>query len=452
MSHETPIRLVALGLLVAAACAGTPGPRDRAHAGATRPDARTTPTAPRDAAPLDDLARLTALRARLDAQARGLVAFWKTFGPDARHGGFHGTLGRDGKPKAPTDKGVIQQARHLWTFSLWYARREPTPEIRAVADHAYRFLIAQLRDPEDGEFFWKVSEQGAVSDRKKLLYAQSFAIFALAQYARSFNSAEALAHALACFRSIDRRAHDQTERGYDQSHEPAWFSPGTQKETNTHIHLLEAFTELYRATGDALVRARLAELVELVSRRIVQPQGYAHKEFRRDFTPLGPALVSYGHDLETSWLLLEALDALGKSRDRVLVEIAIRLGEHSAAAGFDARLGGYFEEGPLGAVATKREKLWWVQAEALAGLYRLYELTAAPEQLTRLEQTLSFIETHQHDREFGEWYWGVLQDGSLGSRGDGKGEEWKASYHGVRALVFTSDWIGRRLANRSVTR
>jgi len=233
--------------------------------------------------------------------------------------------------------------------------------------------------------------------------------------------------------------------GYDQTNDPAWFSPGTQKETNTHIHLLEAFTTLYRVTRDPTVGARLNELAEVTAHKIVQPEGYARKEFRADFTPLGEPVVSYGHDIETSWLLFDALAALGRENDRALVDIALRLGEYSARAGFDEKLGGYFEEGPPGGAPTKVEKIWWIQAEALSGLFNLYERTRDPLHLTRLEKTLDFIEQHQRDREYGEWYWGVLGDGSVGPRGTNKGEEWKASYHAVRALVFTSDWIGKAL-------
>ncbi|HWA72144.1 MAG TPA: AGE family epimerase/isomerase [Polyangiaceae bacterium] len=382
----------------------------------------------------------------MDQQVRELIAFWKVHGPDSSGGGFHGTLNREGASVPPTDKGVIQQTRHLFTFSVWYARREQSPEIKAIADDLYRFVVTRLRDPNDGEFFWKVTRSGEVVDRRKILYAQSFAIYALAHYAEAFGSAEARAHALTCFESIDRRAHDQAELGYDQTLDPAWFSPGTQKETNTHIHLLEAFTELYRVTHDTRVRARLSELVEVVARRIVQPEGYARKEFRRDFTPIGEAVVSYGHDIETSWLLLDALDALGRKDDRAFSDIALRLGEYSARAGFDSAQGGYFEEGVPGGAPAKREKIWWIQAEALSGLFHLYARTRDQTQLTRLEKTLDFIERHQRDREYGEWYWGVLDDGSVGPRGSNKGEEWKASYHDVRALLFTSDWIARFLA------
>lgn len=395
---------------------------------------------------LDD--RLGSLTARLETLSADIMTFWKTHGPDPEHGGFYGKHDRRGEPVENEDKGLIQQARHLWSFSTWYARREPTPEIKAVADGTYQFIRDHFLDPKDGEYFYRVSRDGTrVIDAKKLLYAESFAIFALATYAKVFNQTEAAERALACFRSIDRRAHDATHLGYDQSGEPGWLAPGAQKDTNTHIHLLEAFTALYRQAGDATLRARLEELVRVIVTRVVQPSNYAHKEFFADWRIHEKPVVSYGHDLETAWLLLDALDALGAPLDPQMRQVVLSLGKHAAELGFDAQQGGYFEEGIPGGAPTKREKIWWVQAEALPGLWWLYRLGGDAAYLDRLERTLGWIETRQVDHEYGEWFWGINPDGSIGPRGDHKGEEWKAEYHGLRATLFTSDWIKQALSN-----
>jgi mannobiose 2-epimerase len=340
----------------------------------------------------------------------------------------------------------VQQARHLWTFSTWYSRREHKPEIRAQADSLYKFLTEHFLD-KDAELFFRVSRDGKrVVDPKKQLYAESFAIFALATYAQVFDVKDAAERALGCFRSIDKRAHDEEFGGYDQTNDPGWLAPGAQKDTNTHIHLLEAFTALFRATGDAIVRARLKEMVEVVAKKLVQPSGYAHKEFYRDFRPHAEPVVSYGHDLETSWLLMDALEALDE-RDASITATALRIGKNSAEWGFDRAGGGYYEEGVPGGAPTKLEKVWWIQAEAVPGLWWLYRLSENDIYLDRLEKTLTWIETKQRDPQYGEWYWGVKPDGSVGPHGDAKGEEWKASYHGVRGMLFTSDWIAESLGD-----
>jgi cellobiose epimerase len=392
---------------------------------------------------LDD--RLGTIKMRLEALGGGVMDFWKAHGVDAKYGGIHGFHDRRGVPKEDADKGLIQQARHLWSFSTWYARREKSPEIKAIADNIYQFLIAHFQD-KDAEFFYKVSRDGTKpTDPKKQLYAESFAIFALATYAEVFDVADAGQRAMACFHSIDRRAHDSQALGYDQSNDPGWLAPGAQKDTNTHIHLLEAFTALYRSSKDETVRARVEELVKVIATRIVQSSNYAHKEFYRDWRIHDKPVVSYGHDLETAWLLLDAMDALGMPNDSI-GQVALQLGKHSADLGYDKAKGGYFEEGVPGGAPVKLEKVWWIQAEALPGLWWLYRLSNDVSYLTRLESTLSWIETKQFDAEYGEWFWGINPDGSVGPHGDHKGEEWKAEYHALRATVFTADWIDQILS------
>jgi len=388
--------------------------------------------------------RLETIRTRLDKLAVEDWSFWKKHGPDREHGGYHGTLDRRGVAIAPTDKGLIQQARHLWTTSLWYEKKERSPEVKALSDDLYRFLMAHFYDATTKEFHFKVSRRGEPLDTRKVLYANSFAIYALVQYARAYAVKEAADTALACFRSLDARSHDAEFGGYFRANDPPWLTPGAAKETNTHLHLMEAFSALHAYGHDPVVKARLEELVTLFTTKIIQKEGYARKDFLRDFTPFGEPAVSYGHDLETAWLLVEAAESLGRPDDAAVRKAAFTVGATSADWGFDVQRGGYFEEGlPLGP-SLKREKIWWIQAEALPGLYQLYLLSNDTKYLDKLETTLDFIENFQVDREFGGWYWGIGEDGKVGPRGNGKGEEWKAAYHDLRATVFTAEWIRTR--------
>lgn len=387
--------------------------------------------------------RFEKIRTRLDVLAANDWAFWKAHGPDREHGGYHGTLDRKEQPVAPTDKGLIQQARHLWTTSLWYEEKERTPEVKALSDELYRFFMAHFHDRGAKEFHFKVSRKGEPIETRKVLYADAFAIYALVQYARVYGVREAGDAALECFRAIDIRAHDAKFGGYHQENDPPWLTQGAAKETNTHLHLMEAFSALYAYGKDSVVKERLEELVAIFRTKIIQKEGYARKDFLMDWTPFGDPVVSYGHDLETAWLLLEAAEALGRPDDPLIRETAQKLGKSSADWGFDAKLGGYFEEGIPAGAPTKREKIWWIQAEALPALYWVHALSYDSRYVERLEKTLDFIERYQADSEFGGWYWGITEDGQLGPRGDGKGEEWKAAYHDLRALVYTSDWITR---------
>ncbi|HEY4159680.1 MAG TPA: AGE family epimerase/isomerase, partial [Polyangiaceae bacterium] len=166
-------------------------------------------------------ARVQALRARLDALARSEFEFWATHGPDPKYGGFYGTLDRAGQPITPSNKGLIQQARQLWTFSMWFEKKQRTPDVRRIAENQYHFLIEHFYEPQSHEFVFTVSESGAPVDPKKVLYAEAFAIYGLSEYARVFHVPDAARYALECFKSLDARAHDAQYGGYDQTHDPA---------------------------------------------------------------------------------------------------------------------------------------------------------------------------------------------------------------------------------------
>ncbi len=146
---------------------------------------------------------------------------------------------------------------------------------------------------------------------------------------------------------------------------------------------------------------------------------------------------------------MDALAALGSPLEPHVTRVAQALGKHSAELGIDRQKGGYFEEGVPGGAPSKLEKIWWIQAEALPGLWWLYRLSNDVSYLDRFESTLAWIEARQVDREYGEWFWGITTDGNIGPHGDHKGEEWKAEYHALRATLFTADWIGEVLSKRS---
>jgi mannobiose 2-epimerase len=374
------------------------------------------------------------------------LEFWLEHGPDHENGGFHGQLDRRGQPIGTGEKGLIQHARHLWSFSTWYERRESSPRIATIARNLYEYLTTHFSDRSTGGFFRKIDRGGNVTEPVHQVYPESFAVYALATYGRVFGDPKAIAMALRCFRSFDKRAHEPRYGGYDVTGDPPWQTPGANKETNTHIHVMEALTALGAVCLEPLVHQRLREFTELTITKLRQPANYAHLEFLMDYTPLGDPIVSYGHDLETSWLVTDALrvlqaKAIAEALPAATRDRALEMGKASALAGFDAQEGGYFNRGIPGHAVLDREKIWWVQFEALPALVQLQQATVLPDALLRLERTLDWLEHSQVDREFGGVYWGILPDGTLGPHGDIKGNPWKASYHELRGLIFAADWL-----------
>ncbi len=387
---------------------------------------------------------LVDLERRLAVLAERTAEWWLQHGVDPTNGGFHGTLTRDGRPTAPHEKGLIQQSRQLWAMSTWHGRRAPTVAVEAAAASCYAFLLDHLRDQKDGEFFYMAGPAGGVVDRKKKLYAEAFAIYGLSAYASEFGVQAAQQRALDCFASVDGRAHDPAHGGYDQTDDPLSWIEGAAHGTNTHIHLMEAFTALYRLTNESVVHDRLSELVDVTVNHLLQPSDYVAVAFDRDWTPVGSPLVSYGHDIETVWLLMDAARALDRAEEPAVRDAARRMGVHASERGYDSDAGGYYNEGVPGGEVTDPEKIWWVQFEALAGLWWLFRLTGDVVHLSRLDRTLAWLEA-TWDPAGGEWFYGLLPDGTPGPRGENKGEEWKTSYHNLRALVFTGDWIAEAL-------
>lgn len=442
--------------------------------------------------PLSPAARKRALLAsgRLDDLAERSLAPWLAHGADPL-GGVFGHLDRafrpvfdEDHPRGPSgemrgSKGLVQQARHLYAYSLYHRRRpDRAPACAAAAQRQFAVLQEVFARP-DGTLVHMVDRQHRPLDDRVQLYAQGFAVFAFAEYGRAFDDAGATAHAKALFRHLDAARHDDAHGGYDQRDDGGWLEAtgapaGAAKCTNTHIHWLEALTTLCRcdarddATGrfraDALVTERLRELALLLSRRLLQPSGYVHRYFTCDWRPVGAPEVSYGHDLETAWMLLDAgevLLACGASNAAEVQSFrraALELAEHALRTGWDPR-GGVFDSGvPAGSPEAPRvlafQKVWWAQAEALLALCHLLRWTGDERFLDAIERTLEFLTHTSWDPMHGEFFWSVSPEGCVGPRGDHKGELWKTPYHGLRAFVLGADLLSKqddqRLHSRGV--
>ena len=395
--------------------------------------------------------RLQSIADRIHVLGTKAVNFWKKQGPDPVYGGFLGTLDRNGVKTTPTDKGIVQEARHLWMFSRYYQRREATDSVKTIADDLYNFIIKYFRDSTTDRFNTTVTETGTVKDESHQLYMDGFAMYALSQYSMAFNKPEAANYALKCFRAIDKTRHDTQYGGYIETSEPNFLTYGGAKETNTQMHLMETFTTLYEATADTQVKARLIEMVNLMITKVRQPQGYDNLEFALNWTPVAPAIVSFGHDIEAAWLLMEAARVLGTPNDTAIISDSRTIGTFSAQKGWHAAKGGYYTQGQVASSAiTDSSKTWWVQAEAMQGLWWMYKFTNDTTYINRLEGTLSWIEQYQLNAAVGEWYWTCKPDGTV-TGATTMGDAWKASYHSMRSLINTEDWIRDALATTNRT-
>jgi mannobiose 2-epimerase len=371
---------------------------------------------------------------------QNILKFWVDHAIDRQYGGMIGWLDRKGSPIEPGTKSLVQQSRIVWTFSAAY-RMFPDPTYKEVSTHTLKFMREKMWDAEQGGFYWLVDRDGKRRDGKKHLYGQSFAIYGLAEYARAFDDSPAREEALRLFRLIDRRAHDNENGGYREGFNREWLFLSAddtlgargRKSMNAHIHLLESLTTLYKATGDAEVRARVAELLRICAEKIVDSdQGFARLYFTDDWKPSGPDTSSYGHDIELSWLMLESAEALDEPIPENVLRASRALVEHTLRAGFDHQHGGVYDEGPAVGLPESKRMVWWVQAEALVGLLNAYQIFQDPEYWTAFNLQAQYTLEHLVDREYGEWYNTIEPDGQISGE---KASEWKAPYHASRACM-----------------
>jgi mannobiose 2-epimerase len=359
-------------------------------------------------------------------------------------------VGGDGQERPEAAVSTVLMSRVLWTLaSASSVPRWDTPERRALARSVARKFQTRFWDEAHGGFYWIVAPDGGTEASHKHLYAQAFAIYALARHHRTDGDRDSLARALALYTQIEDRSADPVHGGYREAFAADWtpaapgrstpVSHGAPKTMNTHLHLLEAYAELYRASADAMMAERLGGLFDLVVRRIVDPEGRRLRLFFTDGWDPTSAVISYGHDIEASWLLLDAAESLG-DRDRVAA--ARRLGPRMAEAALTALDvdGGLMNEGnPEG--ITDRSKHWWPQAEALVGAVNAYQITGDLHYLRQAQNVWGFIRERLIDPAGGEW-WEATDPGGNPITGRPKVSAWKCPYHNFRAMMEVSGRLG----------
>ncbi|WKN31440.1 AGE family epimerase/isomerase [Porifericola rhodea] len=400
-----------------------------------------------------------------------LLIVWYPRTIDSIYGGFLTNFSHDWQRMESQEKMIVTQARHLWTLSK-AAQMFPEEGMYAeAATHAYNFLRDKMWDQQDGGFYWLLDREGNplasnIDNKLKRVYGNAFGVYALAAYYAMSGEEEALEFAQKAFRWIDEHAHDPKNSGYfstltkdgvviDSSMfqqdlpSPTYF----YKDQNTSIHLLEAFTELYHVWPDELLEERLREMFHLIRDRMVSEQGYLRLYFYDNWQPISykdstAAVreanyavdhVSFGHDIETAYLLLEASEALEEYEYQTTLNRARQMVDHTIANGIDTVRSGILERGyylpeneQLSIVDDRKN--WWSQAEGLNSLY-LFS-TFYPEDSTyqkEFDRLWKYTKTYIIDHENGGWYSNGL-DTHSSSKQDRKAHIWKGNYHNARTL------------------
>ena len=371
-----------------------------------------------------------------------ILPFWMNKMEDNEEGGFYGQITGEDELKPEASKGAILNARILWTFSSAY-RLLKKPEYLETATRAKRYLIDRFYDPQYGGIYWELDYKGNPLDTKKQIYAIGFAIYGLSEYARATGDEEALAYAQQLFDVIEQHSFDSEQNGYVEALTRDWQpiedmrlsdkDENEKKTMNTHLHILEPYTNLYRVWKDEQLERQLRNLIEVFITRILDPQtGHLNLFFEEDWTNKY-RIYSYGHDIEASWLIHEAALVLGDPEVLKRIEpIIIRIAQ-AADEGLNPD-GSMIYENFLDKQKIDRELHWWVQAENVVGHINLYQHFGDTEALDIAARCWEFIKTKLIDHEQGEWHWSLLPDGTVNHRDD-KAGFWKCPYHNGRMCM-----------------
>lgn len=380
---------------------------------------------------------------------------------DNENGGFRSNFARDWTPLQRSDgKFSVFQGRMTWiSAQVAMQRPELKEQFLPIAKHGVRFISEVLWDKQFGGFYWGVTDKGEISPYYtdgKHLYGMSFCLYGLAATYQATNDGKTLELAQRAFRWMDEHAHDAKNGGYFEwltregkpvlAHSetrkielvPVAMFPVAYKSMNTHIHLLEAYTQLYKVWKDDLLRQRLVELLGIIRDEICVEPGAMNLYFTARWQPI-PGHDSYGHDVETAYLMLEAEEVLGKGHDPATERMAKMLVDHALAYGWDDSLGGFYQEGTAYGKPESRLKEWWVEMEGLNALLLMHQKYGRTNDgyFKAYLHEWQFIKNYQRDSEYRGLYELIGEDGR--PKNASKGRIWKAAYHDGRALLNVTE-------------
>lgn len=395
---------------------------------------------------------------------------WYPLDIDTVYGGYISEFKRDWTPgEGNGEKALVQQARHVWTTSRMYEAYPERKECLDYAFHGFHFLRDRMWDSTYGGFHAYCTREGDPVERSiddKRIYGQAFAVYGLSKYYQVSGNSEALELAKKAFLWMDEQAHDNRYGGYfEMLHRDgtpampgdAGIGPGTfgvgLKDYNSSIHIMEAFAELYLVWPDDLVQKRLEEMFTLIRDTFVHADGYLRLYFQPDWTLVtsGPGEeesqseswflnhFTYGHDVETAYLLLETAHVLGQVEDKKTHTIAKKLVDHSLASGWDTLNGGFFDAGVAGDEGTRivnNHKSWWGQVEGMNALLLMHTLYPGDphDYYDKFLKSWEHIDTYLIDKTYGGWY-NNATDTYPDNVDQLKSHIWKTTYHNTRGML-----------------
>ncbi len=398
---------------------------------------------------------LKVYREKFSVELNNILSYWMSYGVEKEGHGFYGAVDLDGIPDLMSNKSSVLNARILWTYST-AAIRSGRKDYAEIADRAYRVVTEDFYDSRYGGYFMELTAGNEAANDIKHTYAQAFVIYALCKYYEFRKLGSTMEAIRSFFRLLEEKAKDKSHAGYLEAFTRDWKIYGENrmadnnepKSMNTHLHVLEAWSALYKVWKDEIVRIRLEELINLFSDKIIRADCHFGIFYDDGFneSAASSGICSFGHDIEGSWLLPEAAEILG---DRALIEkirkISVKMVDAVERVGLD-KDGGLFLESVRYGSHLRTNKHWWLQAETLVGFMNAFQITRELKYWETVKLSWNFIDNCVIDHKRGEWFTKVNRlgvpflteppdDPSPYYRNDRKIDPWKCPYHNGRAMM-----------------
>lgn len=379
---------------------------------------------------------------QLQMELNRILDYWKNTTKDLDHGGFVGRIDHNNKIVEKAPKGVILNTRILWSFSRannFFQDNRYDAECQIAFDYLYDYF----RDKKSGGVFWEVDHTGKPSNKRKQVYAQAFCIYALAEYYKYSTNIQALNWAKEIYALLEEHSYDMELGGYIEAFDENWSfiedlrlsekEVNAPKTTNTHLHVLEAYTTLYEVTNEEKVKNSLERLYDLFLNRIFLKNYHLDLFFTNDWKSLSPE-ISYGHDIEAAWLVLVGARTIN---NKPLIEktesLLIKVTNTFIAEALDKDFGVFNAQDTL-TRELDDDKHWWPQVEAMVGLVHAWHLSHDDAYFNTAFKIWGFTKKYIIDHENGEWFFRVDSNGKPYTSEDKVGP-WKCPYHNSRAMI-----------------
>ncbi|MDO5980266.1 AGE family epimerase/isomerase [Flavivirga spongiicola] len=381
------------------------------------------------------------LREELDATVqKNILDYWVNNAVDVNNGGFIGQVSHDNIKDINANKGIVLNSRILWTFSIAY--RELNDAIfKSLADRAYNYIKTFFLDKKYGGVYWELDSLGHPVQKKKQIYAQAFTIYALTEYYKISKNSEALDWAKELFDIIEQHSYDEKNQGYIEAFAEDWSvledmrlsdkDANQEKTMNTHLHILEAYTNLYKVWPNGTLKRQQESLIKLFLSKFIDTNDHLNLFFTNAWENRS-RVISFGHDIECAWLLTEAAEVIDNEALILKTrEASIRISKKFISEALDTD-GGIINERNSENGHVDYEKHWWQHAEALVGLMNAYTISNDEKFISPIFTIWEFIKKNLIDHQNGEWFWKVDKEG-VPDKSQEKIGFWKCPYHNSRA-------------------